>query len=455
MITQLVRSEIRAGWRRWFSVILVGIAASTSLTITLTILASSALHPEDEDAKAIAFVFGEMNVTTALAVAAAMAVVVNLALSQQRPIVARWMLAGVLPKQAGRIVWFQGIGFSIIGALIGIPLAAILWPVAVRMISVAFRFEDSYFTASGLLLQGLMAALVIAVAAGVGSLKVLRQTKKVSPLEAIRDTPATRKHVSIGRIVALVLTVMIAVGCLKAITITDEDEVVMVSAVFLAASMVLLVVLLLPIILRPLVRAWTAIIPASASPSWFLGKNSALHGVSYSTATIAPVVLAAGLVSLPYGMISLMGAAYTSKGITFTTAGNDYQNGVLSIGVLIIAAAAATAVVIGSAKERARENALIQAAGGTRKTIIAKATAEGLIYLVTSILLSLLIVSATAATGTWAIRQHYAPETAFIIPWLPVTLVSIIGGTLVFLSTIIPTLTTPKTSITQQLNQIA
>lgn len=140
--------------------------------------------------------------------------------------------------------------------------------------------------------------------------------------------------------------------------------------------------------IRPLLTAWTALIPGR-SPAWFAAQANARHRSTMSLTTIVPFGIAVGMT----------GAVYAIVGATRATGADGGVSGFLAIAVpiFIISGAGGVANIAMVGSTRRQEGALLGVIGARRSTLMATTILEGAIYAITGILFGLIATILSAA----------------------------------------------------------
>ncbi len=443
---RLAWSDLRLHYRPWVAVFAVAVVAAmcVSLFVALIVVGSSSADSDvREGYSGIAVPILVMTVPTAV-VAVAVAVALCIRLSTRT--VALWQLAGVLPRQAGRVVYLQQALVCILGAVPGVALGALLWP-AFGDLMVASELPDSSELRQAFPLSAAVWTVVAIVAvSAVAGLAAVWRTGRVEPVALLHAVEPDERRVGVGRAVVAVLAGAGAVAALvttaQRVTPADYDGVMETTMVYLpfAMAVVVLVVALGPVLFGPLMRVWTAVVPARWSTSWYLARGSARYHLSSSSAVITPLYVGASVVGVTYVWVDLGRKSAEAAGMTFTGTGTPLAQMVSMFGGAVLVAAVATAgVVFATARDTARETALLTVAGSTRGTILLKAVFESLVYALTAGLLVVVTLVVPAAAYTWALGAGPLPGAALAsLPGAPFVVVGL-GWVLILAATLVPT----------------
>lgn len=386
---RLVLSDLVAHARVWLGILVVTVAAGFVAAMAAGLVETGLVHGGE-------VLEGLVSTSSAVIVFSAVAALIvlgssaNLTVALQQRSYALWQLVGIRPGLVAVVVLAQ---LGIVGAVGAASGSLIAVPVFGPLFAWAFRDWEQ--------LQGIALFLgpvsVLAVTAAIvvvvllGGLRGARRAGRTPPIEALRDPEPPRIRMGWLRIVlcAAVLAGTIALalnldgrGSLSGFAGQAMLLTPLVAAVLAAAG---------PLAFPLVLRAWTSLLPARASASWFLARRSARHRLSRSSAAIGPLMVAVALAGGLYTLVATMSVAETAR--TGRSTGYDLApEGVVILlgGPLLLSAVAAAATVFMSGHARERELALVQAAGSTRATIVLTAVWEAVVYAVTAALLGTL-----------------------------------------------------------------
>ncbi|WP_073812612.1 FtsX-like permease family protein [Kitasatospora sp. CB01950] len=258
------------------------------------------IDPDDTGgAQALANAQAMAGSTTGLAACVAVFVVVAtfaFATEQRRRELALLRLVGAAPRQVRRLVLGEAALIGTAAALLGCALA----PVAVgplRSWMVRHDVAPSWFEVPLHPLPLLVAFVLGVVAALAGSAATLVRVSVIRPAEALRESAVERR----GRVpVRLLLGGLLLVGAVVAGAVIASGEPYLAANVRKYQAVPVLYVgafaLLAPVLLPPLVRALTWPLRRSAKAGPMLVRENVLTERRRTAATVAPVVVAVGLV---------------------------------------------------------------------------------------------------------------------------------------------------------------
>lgn len=430
---RLVLSDLAAHARVWLGVLAVTIATGFVGAIAAGLIETGIVHggrvQEGLSSTSAAVIM--FTAVTALIVLSSTA---NLTVALQQRGHALWQLVGVRPALVALVVLTQ---LGIVGALGALVGSLIAIPIFGPLFVWAFREWPDMQGIS--LYLGTISVLVVVAAVTVvvllGGLRGARRASRTPPIEALRDPEPPRIKMGWFRIVLTVLvlggTVTLALTLDGNATISAFSGQAVLLTPLIAAALAAAGPLVFPLVLR----AWTSLLPAKASASWFLARNSARYRVSQSSAAISPLMVAIALAGGLYTTGATLAAAQAAR--TGSTNGFDLApEGVVILlgGPLLLSAVAAAATVFMSGHAREREFALIQAAGSTHSAITLTAIWEAVIYTATAAILG----TAATVTGGFII----AGKLSLLVPVVSFATLGLIAGggfLLILAATVAPT----------------
>lgn len=383
---RLIGSDLVHQARVWFGILAVTIVTGFVAALAAGLIETGIYHGGrvqdglgSTSSAVIAF-----TAVTALIVLSSTA---DLTVALQRRSYALWQLVGIRPVFVGLIVLAQLALVGLVGALIGCRIAIAVFP---QLFAWVFRTWEGMQGISLHLgpLRVFVVTVAITVAVVLGGLRSARRAGRVRPIEALRDPEPPRIKIGWLRLLLIAATLIATVSLAVSMTggapftrVSGQSILLtpLIAGVFAAAG---------PLLFPAVLRAWASLVPAGASASWFLARNSACYRLSVSSAAIGPLMVAIALAGGLYTSGATLAAAQAAR--TGSSEGFELAiEGVVILlgGPLLLSAVAAAATVFMSGHAREREFALIQAAGSTQAAIILIAIWEAVIYSVTAALL--------------------------------------------------------------------
>jgi putative ABC transport system permease protein len=332
-------------------------------------------------------------VLTVIAVTAVLGSVTRLTIDLQRRGYALWQLVGVPSRTVTVVVRLQLAVVALVGSTIGCLVVAPAVPAVLHFglsTSDGLRtLHERFGVVSGI-------AVVVSVTAVVvlSSVRSSRRAGRVRPIEVLRDPEDVRGRTGWGRWV-------LAAGALALATLTTSalatggvasGSQVLLIGPLVTAALVSVGPTLFPVVLR----AWTAVVPAHRSASWFLARNAAASAVSRSSATVSALVITIALPgSITAGFGTLGDAIRRTTGAD--APGLAPQSFLLLLGgPLLVSLFGAAATVLMAGRTREQEAALVEAAGGSRGLVLARAAWESVILVGTAVLVSAVVLVVTS-----------------------------------------------------------
>ncbi|MEV6297298.1 ABC transporter permease [Streptomyces sp. NPDC051896] len=237
--------------------------------------------------------------TTGLAVCVAVFVVIAtfaFATEQRRRELALLRLVGAAPRQVRRMVLGEAMLIGLAAAAAGCVLAP-LCTVPLRSWMLDHDVAPSWFTIPFNPLPLLISFVIGVVAALAGSAATLVRVSLIRPIEVLRESVVERRGMTPVR--WLLGTGMLIGAVVAGIVISRTEPYLAATARKYEAVPVLYVgavTLLAPILLRPVTRLLTGPLRGSAKAGPLLVRENILTSRRRTAATVAPIVVAVGLV---------------------------------------------------------------------------------------------------------------------------------------------------------------
>ncbi|MCP2638206.1 hypothetical protein K0817_016755 [Microbacterium sp. HD4P20] len=429
----LVLAELRTGWAAWIGVVLLGAVLALSSGVGLSAFETGLREGGDvqEAYSTLAVTILLFAVPSGIAVVGAVA---RLSVDLGRATYARWQLAGVAPAQASGVVFAQLAASGFAGGILGFALTPV---VAGPLVRAGFE-SGSLFAEMDILTGPLTFAITIPLTTAVaiaGGLRAARGAGHGSPLAALREPETRAKRMRWWRWVLLLLvTFGAALGLASVLGAQDR-------ASYMSQSVLIPVYLTIPLLaagpaIYPLtLRAWTALLPASMSSSWYLARHQARYHLSRSTASITPLFAGTALVGGLFTMAATTNASFHAGGESLARLSVP-QVLLISGGPIALAAVGAAVVVFMSNRTQGHEQALLRAGGASDATVLGSALLQALIHVTTALVLAMTVLVATAFVSATALARF---TTA--VPVLDIGVagpVALVGLCLTVLATTVP-----------------
>ncbi|MBO9056987.1 hypothetical protein JYQ29_08320 [Curtobacterium flaccumfaciens pv. flaccumfaciens] len=332
-------------------------------------------------------------VLTIVAVTAVLGSVTRLTIDLQRRGYALWQLVGVPSRTVTAVVRLQLAVVALVGSTIGCLVVAPFVPAFLHFglsESDGLRDLDERFGPT----SAVSVVLAVTVVVVLSSLRPSRRAGLVRPIEVLREPESVRTRTTWTRWAASAVALLLA-GLLTS-SIVDAGvrtggQVLLIGPLVTAACTAIG-----PVVFPATLRAWTAVVPAHRSASWFLARNAAAFSVDRSSATVSALVITIALPgSLFAGFDTLGDAVHRTTGSS-SGGGLDLQSVLLMLGgPLLVSLFGAAATVLMAGRTREQEAALVEAAGGSRSTVLARAAWESVILVGTAVLVAAVVLVLT------------------------------------------------------------
>ncbi|MFC4637828.1 FtsX-like permease family protein [Deinococcus hohokamensis] len=396
---------------QWFWTLVVATVGGACLGMLLTAATSLAAwaltQPHRPELLELAEVArGQVSSYICIATATVVASTANLTITAQSREYALWKVLGIPRWQISTVILLQLLVVGLLGGLIGGLLSPLGTPVYLHMwgelakvvVPIPVTFNPTLVP----VVAGVMS--VITVLGGFGP---AQRGGALPEMQALRESEAP--HVRVGLFSRLLAGLMLlTAGIFWAIPRLSHSPDAQIPAAILGGTVGLLLVvaalLVGPWTVRPLLFAWTALIPAQ-SPAWFTAREACRHRSGQSMATIMPFAIAVALTGTMFGMASA-GPGVNVSGFLV----------IFSL-VFTISAVGGVANIVLVGRQRGRDLALLRVLGASDRTLAAVPVLEGMVYALTGILFGVGATVLTVALGALAVHQPLL--TALVgLPWL-------------------------------------
>lgn len=396
---RLILSDLLLHRRLWVGYLLIA-AATAAVGSVAAAQIETAVRTGGDVRPALFAISGTVIIFSTVTAVVVLGSITNLVVALQRRGHALWHLVGIRPGLIRLVVLAQLLIVGMLGGAAGCALAAPALPALFRFFFASVRDMAGVRPRFGLAAAGAV-VLVVTFVVLLSGARGAGRASRVPALQSLREPDLPRRRMGVPRWLAAAVVPAALFSLISSLPGTPAAQLAMplmlvapLTAGFFAA--------VAPVLFPVVLRAWTALVPASASASWFLARNATGHTSSRSTATISPLMLAVALAGGFATATRIGGAAVRAESGQQVP---DVATGVVALligGPLLLAVLGATITVFLSSRSREREFALIQAAGGTRGTVLAAAAGEALIYVVTAGLLGGATVLVTALAGLYS-----------------------------------------------------
>lgn len=428
---RLVLSDLRQNAGIWIGALVVSAATAAASAIAAGMLETGFAiigsgRPTDLlRAGGLTTLASLVVVLTIVAVTAVLGSVTRLTIDLQRRGYALWQLVGVPSRTVTVVVRLQLAVVALVGSTIGCLVVAPFVPAFLHFClsqSDGLRGLDERFGPT----SAVAVVLAVTVVVVLSSLRASRRAGLVRPIEVLREPESVRTRTTWTRwargAVALLLAGLLTSSIVDA-GVRTGGQVLLIGPLLTAACTAIG-----PVVFPAALRAWTSVVPAHRSASWFLARNAAAFSVDRSSATVSALVITIALPgSLFAGFDTLGDAVQRTTGSS--GGGLDVQSVLLMLGgPLLVSLFGAAATVLMAGRSREQEAALVEAAGGSRATVLARAAWESVILVGTAVLVAAVVLVLTASGQAVALavtvpgtQPHLGLQAA-----LPAALVSLV-----------------------------
>lgn len=429
---RLVLSDLRQNAGIWIGALVVSAATAAAAAIAagmletgFAIIASG--RPTDLlRAGGLTTLASLVVVLTIVAVTAVLGSVTRLTIDLQRRGYALWQLVGVPSRTVTAVVRLQLAVVALVGSTIGCLVVAPFVPAFLHFglsESDGLRDLDERFGPT----SAVAVVLAVTVVVVLSSLRPSRRAGLVRPIEVLREPDSVRTRTTWTRwaagAVALLLAGLLTSSIVDA-GVRTGGQVLLIGPLLTAACTAIG-----PVVFPATLRAWTAVVPAHRSASWFLARNAAAFSVDRSSATVSALVITIALPGSLFAGFDTLGDAVQRTTGPSSGGGLDVQSVLLMLGgPLLVSLFGAAATVLMAGRTREQEAALVEAAGGSRATVLARAAWESVILVGTAVLVAAVVLVLTACGQAVALavtvpgtQPHLGLQAA-----LPAALVSLV-----------------------------
>ena len=391
-------AELRDSWSVWLGVSLAFVITNATLALSAAVGVIGVRAVLDGridfwDSAAYTFAPG-LNLLYCLVVGAVViGSATSLVVESRRGGLARLSLAGATPTQVVATVMGQLVAVTVVCAIVGDLIALALIEPALAFSS---RGGDSPQPPASYAVWPLVAANGLAVlAALLGGLRAAVRASRIGPVEALRQSRSgAEDRMTVWRWIGLAVCALACLAIFAAIAVLPSlSRSELFSNLFLSAVTLLILVaaalaLAAPLVVAPVTRGWTMIIPGR-HPVWHLARTSAVGRASRLSKTVIPVMLT---IALLCGLIMISDviegvfAVLVPDG-EISGVGLDATLGLIGMPLLVALSGGVGSLVLMS-RQRDAELALAGIVGATPAQRMAIPALEGVIIAVTGTVLA-------------------------------------------------------------------
>ncbi|WP_396598940.1 FtsX-like permease family protein [Frigoribacterium sp. R86507] len=432
MIARLVVADLVAGWRTWLGVFVVLFLSGVVALVCAGDVSTARAMDDPQQAAALmnhAKIYSAMN---GLVVVAGVALLVGYAVRLQRTRHALWQFAGLTPRSIAAVVLAQVATVSVLAFLVASIAVLPVLDLLLNGLSRPVRADPDAPLVSIALSPGpvAVAALVHVGVAVVSAAVAARRAGRTPALVAVRAPLDETVRPGVGRFVATALAAVLAVGTYVGYLLGDRGVTSLFPIAFIA-----LFAAVAPWLTGPVMRLWTAVLPAGVGTTWFVARRNALHAVARSQAAVALLAIAAAL-----------GAFTGAIGVWSDLRMFVQGLALFGVPVAVVLLTAGTTIFMAT-PERRRESAVLVVAGMTWRAVTLAAAIEAVVVTVTAGLLAMaLALPATIVP----LPGQQALDSLRPLPW-----VLLVGFVLVVVLSIAPVLAARRRPVVRELGVAA
>jgi putative ABC transport system permease protein len=451
-VRQLLRAELRDSWPAWLGVSLGFLVTNFALALAALVELAGVRAVQTGVLplmSSTSFTWGPaMNlVLCSIIGAVVIGSSTSLVVDSRRGSLARLALAGATPGQVVLTILGQLAAVTLGCAVLGDVLAyALLDPTMTFLLSTDNNDLVVRATPVYALWPVLLANLFAVGLAMLGGYRQAHRASRISAVEALRQANGSSdERMTIGRwlraalCLALIVTTYAAIPRVAAASGKEGfSNSFQASAVLLIVSGALLAQVA-PLIVGPLTRAWTRLLP-SFDPAWDLTRSTTVVKAARLVKSVVPVMLTVGIF---FGLAAL-GATMQS---TLSASGFDFQlDGITAVGLLpilglplLLSLCGGVGSLIMMSKQRSAELALSGIVGTTPGQRVLMPVLEGVVIAVTGTLLAVVMVA--VSVGIMAVG---VPASGLVFAFSPPFGVFVLGfgvcTAITVAATLLPTL---------------
>ncbi|MDP4332661.1 hypothetical protein Q7F20_04715 [Curtobacterium sp. A7_M15] len=431
ILARLAAADLRTSWRVWSGLCAVCAVAAVAGSVP-GVLVVGGLRTPGVRGLALLSIAGTTAAFGLVAILVVVSAVARLTAGLLVRTYALWQLAGVTPGGVRVTVLVQTALVALLGAVVGVAATGVVVPATVGAALAGASGLDGVRVATSRLeaFSVIASTVVAAVVAGLAGSRRAAATPAL--LGAGPGTDGHRPPILPAAVAALLTA--LAASMLAGLPASVPHGAA--PALLIGPGLVAAVAVLGRWVGTPVVRLWTAVVPANAWVSFGLARAAVRRAAARSDTTLAALLVA---VALPTALVGGQRTAGTATGGDATGSGSAVTTVLVLSGPVLLAAVGAAATAAMASRDRAREREQLLAVGATPALPVGVAALEGVVLGVSGTLVAAATV-ALSVTAEWGVLAGQYPSTR---PVLPVGLLLAIGGSctaLVVLTSIVPAL---------------
>lgn len=400
-------AEIRNAWSTWLGVILTFIAVNFAMSLSALALYSGQRFLDanpDISASAGAYVLvpGTNLISCAIVGAAVIGSSTSLVIDARRGALARLGLGGATPAQISTTVLGQLAIVSLASAVVGAAFALLMLQPAMNFMAFERSEQEDLAAASAVYapLPVLLATGFSVAVALVGGLRQAIRGSRIAPVEALRQAQSDgERHMGAGRWILAAFAMLGIVGTFVGSRSVAKGFDGLTSHLQVALALLFITGILLsalaPVIVGPVTRAWTAVLPRRWA-AWRLARSNSIERSARLAKSVVPILLMVGLLVGTLAVGSTFERSMVASGqiLRMTAVGWASMFNLLALPLLIPLTGAIGSLMMMS-RQRDAESALLGVAGATIDQRVRLSMLEGVILTVTGTILGAVMVVAS------------------------------------------------------------
>lgn len=437
-------SDLRMAVPVWSGVALVVFCVQVSVMVTALVMgsalrAASTLTARARDqAASVSEIVGAVGSILAIVTVVVVLVTVGTAVSSRRAQIALWLLLGATPGQVVRMVMTQVVFVTVVVSVpAAVSASALLTPALDLVARSGVGPADP--------LSGVVTAPPLVIACGIsvllavlGAWRSATAAGRLSPVEALRagrGAPSPVGALTVVRYGSAIIPLGLAMLLASTIVTPRDQGALVTTPLFVLLLTQVFFALVAPALLPKVVWIWTRLPLPSAA--WVVARETSVSRSARLTGTITPLALCIALV---VGALTVAGTLTSTVEMFTPVAGDglttrpEVASMILVFGLpTLVAGGGALGSMVIAARSRALDLALPRLVGASPSQTWWQAFFEGVILIVTALVIGTLCVSAALVTQTVGLVRWYG-GVALEIPWVLLVvlgvILSLLGGTL-------------------------
>ncbi len=440
MQLSIAARSIRARLSAWIGAFIMLVAASALVAVVSSQLETAVSLPGDagDAVRGYSLPMGLLALTVAAVV---LPTVLARTVSVQTRDYALLRLAGAAPRQVRRILSAQLILVAVtalpVGVLLGIPAAELFFRYTADQ-SAALRTKELVF-GPGTVVSTVLVVTVFALLAGLGA---ARRAARAPILLAVTDRAPSElpgRFRRVGRVVVAVLSGALGIALfwlslqVQSPTISTTVLNVLGLGALILFCATATVAAFASVLLPRLTRFWTRPL-ITRSVGWLLAARSVQSQLSKTSSGVLPLYVSLTLVAGIFSLLWTADAAFVAAGRIAEGQSATNVGGVLLIlsgGLFLAGTGAAVAILIAN-RERRHEYSIRRVLGESDASVVGSSVLESIIFMISSLLLSALVVVPVVALTALSMSRHVGSMNPRFELGMPLV-IAVIGFTLIAL----------------------